>query len=397
MKTKLLLFTQHFFPDKLSTGKVLSELIFGLDDTKFDISVIAGRRLYQDKTKTILAKFEKVKGIPIYRVLKVLLPKEKAWGRLFNYIAFFILSSMQALSRRLIKDSDIIFCVSDPPIMPLVGALLKNRHNKIIYLIHDLYPDIAIKLGAVSKDNIMSKLMFQLNKFVFSKADKIIVLGRDMKTYIVNKYNVSPDKLEVLTNWSQALMLPTKDVDKNDKFRLLYTGNMGRFHDLEVAVEAAAILRDELELVFVGEGAKKEKLQNMVIEKKLDNVLFYGYLEDDQYWKALSQADALLVSLEKGLAGLAVPSKFYTYLASGKPIIGVVDYDSEVALSIEEDQFGFVVGHGDVPKLVDQISYMISYPEETKQMGINAENSFQKKYETSILVNKYENLLLNLK
>jgi glycosyltransferase involved in cell wall biosynthesis len=120
-------------------------------------------------------------------------------------------------------------------------------------------------------------------------------------------------------------------------------------------------------------------------------------LEDDQYWKALSQADALLVSLEKGLAGLAVPSKFYTYLASGKPIIGVVDYDSEVALSIEEDQFGFVVGHGDVPKLVDQISYMISYPEETKQMGINAENSFQKKYETSILVNKYENLLLNLK
>ena len=394
MKTKLLVLSQFFYPDKLSTGKVLAELILGLDEEKFDVKVISGRRLYQDKSKIVLPKYEKIKNVSIHRVLKTVMPKEKAWGRLFNYIAFFLACSGKICKTRIHEKMDVILTVSNPPIIPLIGALLKNDKNKFVYLIHDLYPDIAIKLGVVSEKNILSRVMFKVNRFVFRKADKIIVLGRDMKEYLINNYQVSENKISVITNWSKDL-----DIQKNnrkDRFKLLYTGNLGRFHDLEIAVEVAQLFKEDMELIFVGEGAKKEYLIELVKEKDIKNVEFFTYLDDEEYKKILSDADALLLSLEKGLAGLAVPSKFYTYLAAGKPVVAITDQKSEIALTINEEKCGIVVQHDKVDFFANEIEKMIRSEEYCQSMGENAYRAFKQKYEKTVVSRSFQELFCRL-
>lgn len=396
MQAKLLVLSQFFYPDELSTGKVLSDLIFALDNSLFDINVISGRRLYQDKSNTILASYEKINNVIIHRVLKMFMSKEKPWGRLFNYFSFFLMCLIKLVILRLPQRTDIIFTVSNPPIIPLLGAWFKNDKNKFVYLIHDLYPDIAIKLGVVGEKNIMSRVMFQVNRYVFKMADVVIVLGRDMKEYVVKNYNVPPEKIEVLPNWSKCLNVQRKSYPRSDKFRLLYTGNLGKFHDLELAVYAAERLPNKFELFFVGEGAKKKILQQIVTERKLANVHFIGYVEQEHYENMLAEADALLLSLEKGLSGLAVPSKFYTYMAAGKPIVAIVDNESEVALTIREETCGIIMNHDDVDGFVNKISKLIENPQYCNALGENALRAFEEKYEQSIVIKKYEELFCKL-
>ena len=397
MKEKLLVLSQFFYPDKISTGKVISELFFTLDKSKFDIKVVSGRRQYQDKSNSILPSYEVINNVVIHRVLKMLMPKEKAWGRLFNYIAFFFMCSYKLAIIKIYKDVNIIFTVSNPPILPLLGALFKSDRNNFIYLIHDLYPDIAIKLGVVTSKNVLSRVMFKINYIVFKRADKIIVLGRDMKEYLMRNYNVPGEKISIITNWSEKLTLENFQFTSiRDKFKLVYTGNLGRFHDLEIAIEVAQILSEDMELIFVGEGAKKESLVKMVNDRNIKNVKFLSYLDDEEYKAMLTSADGLLLSLEEGLAGLAVPSKFYTYLAAGKPVVAITDQKSEVALVINEEKCGIVVKHGDVDYFVQEIKKMMKSKEYCEAMGVNAYCSFIRKYEKSVVIHQFQDLFCSL-
>jgi len=393
-KKSISIISQHFYPDKLSGGKLIGELAFGLNKKGFDVSVVAGRRLYQDHMGTVLPKFEEINGISIYRVFNMLLDKGRIWGRLFNYMGFFVLAAIKVLTKRKIVNCDIIFCVSDPPILPLLGALLKNKHNKFVYLLYDLFPDIAVQIGAISSKSIMARLMRRLNNYVFNRADNIIVVGRDMQFYLEDTYGVNPSKINVITNWSQNLHIPQRELElSNTVFRLVYTGNMGRFHDFDTAIEAAQKLEGKIELIFVGEGEQKEHLILRVSELGLKNVTFYGYLEESEYMKVLGNADGFLVTLEKGLAGLAVPSKFYTYLAAGKPIIAVVDQHSEVALTINEENIGIVIQHNDADSFIKALLTMIGNPDLVKQMGANAQKAFDTKYEYSVVMSQYETIM----
>ena len=386
MKKKILVLSQFFYPDRSGTGKILAELFLSLPKEEFEIDVVSGRRIYNEKVKTVLSKYEQINNINIYRVFKYFMPKEKCWGRLFNYIGFFLFTGVKVFSSKLYKEKNIIFSVSNPPIMPLLGAILKAKNNKFIYLIHDLYPDVAVKLGFTKEKSLMARIMYNINKFVFKRADKILVLGRDMKYYIMKKYNISDTKIEVFTNWATKTF-ETDEEPKNNKFKLIYTGNIGNAHNLDIAIKAAKKMSDEIELIFVGEGSRKASLQKIASGAR--NIRFLSYLNDKEYEQILKSADALLLSLEIGLAGLVIPSKLYTYLSAGKPIIAICENDSEIAFVINEETCGIIMPHLDLECFIKKLSYLIQNKKECLIMGNNARIAFVSKYERSILLNKY--------
>lgn len=383
----ILLLSQFFYPDKTGTGKILAELIFSLDQNKFNTDVLASRQMYGDKTNLVLPKYEKINNTVIYRVFKNFKSKDNLFGRLFNYVSFFFLAVVKLYQLSLAKNKDIIISVSNPPIMPLLAVWLKSDKNKVVYILHDLYPDIAIKMGVIKENSLIAKFMYKINNYVFLRVDKVIVLGRDMKKYLINQYNLPTEKIEVISNWSTKKDVQIAEKNRNDKFRIIYSGNIGRFHDLTMAVEAVKDLND-VELIFIGEGAQKDRL--MQLSKDRMNIKFYPFLDDNEYNSILQSADALLVSLEKNLSGMAVPSKFYTYMSIGRPIICISDIKTEMAMVIQENNCGFVVEHGEVDKFKKNLCQLIVTEETRKIWGANALKVFKKHYEKSIIMKKYE-------
>ena len=385
----MLLFTQFFLPDKTGTGKVLGEL-FSYLALSNDIDVLSSRQLYNDKSDSVLIRQEVINGIKIKRVFSKFADKNRPIGRIYNYLAFFTLAILETIFNKLTDKKDILVSVSNPPIMPLLPAILKSDKQKFIYILHDLYPDLPIKMGITSKNSSMSKFMFAVNNFIFKKADKVVVLGRDMQKYLCENYHVPITKINIITNWSEKKCLD--DVDYiGDRFKVIYSGNMGRFHNLEMLVKLAE-RHYFIDLEFIGEGAQKEALINMVSDLNLKNVVFTDFLDEDKYISKMSTANAFAVSLEKNLTGLAVPSKFYTYLSMGRPIICIAEPECEMAIVIKESMCGIIAKHDDIDSLCNQVEELHRKPQIQVNMGESSKNIFHRFYEKDIVMKQFEKL-----
>ena len=247
-------------------------------------------------------------------------------------------------------------------------------------------------MGATRPNSLMAKVILAVNNFVFLKADKIIVLGRDMKQYLIDNYLVNADKIVVLTNWAEKVNCPS--CSPGNEFQLIYSGNMGKFHSLEMLLDLAVSMVD-INICFIGAGAQRDSLQAKAEKLALTNVGFSPFLEQEQYLRKMQQASAFVVSLEKNLTGLAVPSKFYTYLSLGKPIICISEPESEMAQIVIEADCGFVVAHGDLAALERAIEKLLDKKVQL-QMAENAKKVFVEKYEKTLVVAQYEKLLESL-
>jgi len=362
---------------------------------KFEVCVVSSRQEYGATTRKLLTPFEQRENINIFRCGKYYASKDKTFGRIYNYLAVFFTVAFTCLRKRLYLDKEIVVSVSNPPIMPLLGALLKSEKRKFVYIIHDLYPDIAIAMNVISKKHPFSRVMFFVNQFVFKRVDKVVVLGRDMKTHLMKTYHVPADRITIISNWANkdyCRHVTQMDASRR-RFRLLYTGNLGRFHSLGIAIHAMRHL-PEAEVVFVGEGAAKESLIEM--SQNMENVKFYPFLMPKEYEAMLCSANVLFVSLEKSLCGLAVPSKFYTYLSAGKPILCVADKKSEISMEISNLQCGFVIEHDDEVEFIDSIKKLMMDRTMCERMGERAHAAYKEKYRLDRITLRYQQLFENL-
>ena len=389
---RILLLSQFFFPDRTGTGRVMGELFSSLSENGFSVDVIASRQEYGDVSGRVLPAFETYGDVRVFRCFRWFRSKENAFGRVFNYVMVVLCSLWTAIHHGLTGKKDIIVSVSNPPLMPFLGLLLRRKGQRFIYILHDLYPDIAIAMHVVGEKHLFSRVMFAVNRYVFRHADKVVVLGRDMEKYLMTAYHVPETHLAVIENWaSDGVVFRRKE--QEGRFKILYTGNMGRFHNLELAVEALREL-PEATLVFVGEGASKAGLMEQA--REMENVEFRSFLPEAEYQEALAEADAFLVSLEEDLSGLAVPSKFYTYLAAGRPVLAISDPMTEMAMTIRENRLGFVLPHGDVGAFCAAVDFLQAHPQEACEMGERARKLYLEKYRKETIVRKYAELFMNM-
>lgn len=406
-KRDLLLLCQYFYPDAVSTGRLPTELAEDLVKHGMSVDVLCGYPSYitfgDDARK--VPKEEKYKGISIKRLKYPNFKKNSKFGRLLNYFSFSFLVLGNIFSFKKYKK---VLLISNPPMLPYFGYVSKKLFkNKFVYLIYDLYPDIAVALGAVGKSSIMVKVMNHINKKVFETADSIIVLGEDMKKYLEeNKELKNNNTIRVIPNWVDKEKIKIKDkvnkfsVDESldNKFVVLYSGNIGLFQDLEMLIEVANKLRiyDDIVFVFVGNGGKKWKLIDMASEYKLSNVKFYDFQPDEIYEEVLASADCLVVTLERCAEGLGVPSKTYTYLAAGRPLVGIMSDKTDIGLMIENEDIGYRVDQTDIEKLYEGILFLYNNICMREEMGQKARILFEKQFERGVITKKYYNIFKNL-
>ncbi|MCL6557370.1 MAG: glycosyltransferase family 4 protein [Firmicutes bacterium] len=376
---KLLLVTEYFWPDRASTGYLLSGLMACLKKHygHWIIDALTSRRLYRGSSNKVLPKAEIWQGIRIKRLPSFRSGRDSMLRRAFSDLFF----SIQAAIHVITSDHDIIILVTNPPLMPLLVTLLSGiRRRRILYIIHDLYPDVPIALGLWSKNNIFVRFIAKLQRFALQKAQRVIVLGRCMQEYLVNVYRIKPEKIEVIPNWatfsveeqppsySERLKLGTT-------FNVVYSGNLGQFQDFHTILEGAELLRSKpfVRFFIIGDGARTSWLHSEVSRRGLSNITFHPFLDDIEFRQMLLEKTHLgLVTLEPNLEGLGVPSKTYNLLAMGVPLLAILGPHSEIAKIIIEHQLGYRVDHGDAESLVRCILDAYNNSEKWAEMSRRA-------------------------
>lgn len=395
--------TQYFYPDVASTGQLLSELAFGLAEKGLDVSAITAFPSYSYKIEA--AKKENYRNVNILRLWTTKLNKNTKAGQLFNSITFFL----NVFFHLLFSSSNApLLIVSNPPFLPIVGYIIKKLKNtEYIYLVHDVYPEKAYKLKYTSEKSIFIKIWKYFDRKVLMNSKAIIVLSDAMKRVMaqkLEKYNLSgEDKISVVHNWADEKFIKpvskseNKFIEANNlqgKFVVQYSGNIGASYELEIIVETANMIKDDdIVFLFIGDGVKKKILEQLVEKYKLTNVRFLPYQLKKDLPYSLTAPSITIVTYESYLEGLLMPSKLYTNLASGVPIIALCKNDSEVAGIINTAECGFVVDSESKEKFFESIMCLKNNTELQKKYGENARKHFEKNFTLSIAVSKYYEII----
>ena len=362
----ILFFNRSFYPDIEATGQFLTELCEDLTGFGHKITVIAGRSYHtNEKDKRFFIKKEEYKSIQIIRAHGTTFPKRLLLLRFINLGTYFLSAFFGGFLVR--QKPDVVIAQTDPPILGLLGLFFSWWYRaKFIYACKDIYPEIGIVTGKL-KNPFLNFLLDKINLLSFSQADKITCLGEDMKKRIVEK-SIDDNKIVVIHDWADTTKLYPVPLAENPfikkhnlegKFVVMYSGNLGVTQDLERVIEVAKHLkeRNDLKFLFIGEGVNKSALQDKAKKYNLQNVEFLPYQKHNELIYSLNAASLHLVTMQKGLAGLIVPSKVYGIMACGKPFIACVDKDSEVYDITNKFNCGVSVEPEDINSMVINIKW----------------------------------------
>lgn len=403
-KKKILVLAHYFYPDVASTGQLLTELCESLTN-KFDVTVISTVPSYTGKIdeeyKNERFYFEKYKNIKLIRIKVSEFDKSSKKSRIKNILDYFF-NAIKAL--KLCGDIDIVYTISQPPILGgILGTIAKRKKKaKLIYNIQDFNPEqvMAVKY---SKNKLILKILMFLDKRSCKKSDLIITVGRDMQNTLEKRFNYkNVPKNVVINNWiDENEVYPVSKDDKKilkfkkkynleNKFVIMYSGNIGLYYDLENIVKIMAEFKSEdIAFVFVGEGALKSKLQNYVKEEKLTNFYFIPYQDKSQLIYSLNAADVHLVTNAKGIKGVSVPSKIYGIMATNIPCLGILEKDSEAWKIICESKCGLLCETGNYDQIKSELSKIISEKEAYLKEHLTGRKYLEKNLSKEHSINMY--------
>lgn len=255
-----------------------------------------------------------------------------------------------------------IFAVSNPPFVTHLGMYLSN---KIRILIYDIYPDAITELGLAGEISPIIRLWKWLNKKAYAKAERIYTLTEGMKV-VLSSY-VESAKIDVIPIWSDNEFL--KPIPKKlnrfaiehglqEKFVVLYSGNIGLNNQLEFILNVAEKLQyhDDIVFLIIGNGEKRLTLEKQKAKLHLNNVHFMNWQEPEDLPYSLSLGDISIVSLDARATRLAIPSKLYNYLSVGSSLLCIAPEDSELSKIVNKYKAGACFE----ARMVDEIALYIS-------------------------------------
>jgi colanic acid biosynthesis glycosyl transferase WcaI len=396
---RILVLNQYFHPDRSATSQLLTELCEDLA-RHHEVWVVTGRPSYNPSEATPsrgLVSRERHGDVRVARVWSTSFPRADMAGRLTNYGTYLLSSIAGAFS---VADPDVVVALTDPPPVGLIGVVTAAaRRRPFVLVTKDIFPDVAIRVGKLSNPAVIRTLR-AMSRLLFRRADRVVSIGRDMDRRLV-ELGVPLEKIETIHDWSNgSLVRPLdgpstvrKEHGWEDRFVVMHSGNVGLSQSLETLVDAAALLRDQEDIVIaiVGDGAAKAGLQRRARERKLSNVAFLPYQPKASLSQSLGAADIHYVGLKRGLVGFIVPSKVYGIMAAGKPYVAAVEPGSEPALVVEEHGCGFVVEPDDPEALARAIVEAREAPLE--ELGRRGREAFKRLYDRPIATGAYRRLL----
>ncbi len=334
---RILLFNEYYPPDTSATAKMAAQVAEALA-RRHQVTVLAGRPSY-DPTEFYPYAFlrrDTLNNVTVERIGSTAYPRHRMNRRVSNYLSYLALAVPRALAIR----PDVVLAMTDPPVAGIAGAFIARRVGRpFVYNIRDLYPEMAIG-GDIVRPGKWIERWEKMHRRALKQAARVIVLGNDMRHRILAK-GVAPERVVVVRDGAS---FPVSMPDVNDSatrkiieeircgfsFVVLHAGNLGFYGAWGALLKAAEILRDEnIGFVFVGGGANRASLEASAAS--LPNVRFLPFRPTEQVPYVMLAGDLHVVTVRRGLEGVVVPSKLYSILAAGRPVLAVAAAESDAA------------------------------------------------------------------
>lgn len=401
-RPRVLFLNRSYWPDAEATGQLLTELCEDLA-AEFDVTVVAGQP-NQNPAGLAFRRWgeQKRHGVSIRRVWNSRFPKRFLVGRILNLVSYLAAAWIAALRG---PRPDIVVVETDPPLLCLLGAFLRWwRGAKLVIYLQDIYPDIAVALGKLP-DSLPTRGLRRIMYATYRRADRVVVLSRDMERLLIGS-KVPSRKISRIPNWTDTdAVIPQaennpfrRDHGLEHRFVVMYSGNMGLCQRLDEVLQAASLLRhrDEIQFVFIGDGASRRRLEDFVACENLGNVRFLPYQAKEHLSESLSAANVHLVPLDPRVSSCLMPSKLYGILASGTPLIAIAPEKCELSELARRCRIGLVVPPGDSQALATAILWSVDHPERLEEMGIAARKLAEERFDRQKVTRRFSHMLLRV-
>ena len=307
--------------------------------------------------------------------------KRSLLTRSFSWVLFYLRTLPELIIKK--KKFDL-FLVSNPPLNPIVGYVFNKLFKIDYYLwIFDIYPDIIVRSGIVSKKNPLVRLWTYLNVKSLNKAKHIFTISDSMLREVQKYLKDDFVDISVVHNWADSDFIKPiiktenifiKNNSLEEKFIVMYSGNLGKTHDLNTILETANLLREYAGIAFIiiGEGDQKNDIVERSKKMQLNNVMHFSFQEPEMFLHSIACADIGFVTLGEGFELYSVPSKTYYLLASATPIIAIANMESELSQIIVNYECGFRYNSGEAKAIASKILELYSTDGDLQILKNNA-------------------------
>ena len=397
---KVTFFTQVYHPDIATTALLMKDLAEDLAAAGIATEVVCAQPCYLVRRRA--PAHETINGVNVRRVATFRFNKNHMLGRALNAASCVMAMLVEALRT---QPEVLLVFNTNPAFLAWVGYICGLlRGHRYVVLVHDLWPELPANMGLVKMGGFLYRLMDQLSRKIFKSASTVVVISERMKNRVRSKCRGTTVPIHVLPNWADSRRVYPVPPAANDMLRkiglkgrkvVMYSGNLGRYQPLEPILEAAELLRHRRDIVFllVGDGGKKARLQTMVRQRRLTNVLFLPFQPVHRLAQSLSMADISLLGIYPANEGVVMPSKLYGLLAVGKPIICLSDARSEVMQLLAKYGAGLHCPIDAPQVLANHILHLIDQPERAARLGAHGRALFNDRYERCKITDQWCALL----
>lgn len=410
---RIALLSLVFAPDSVSTSVLMTELALDLRGLGHDIVVLSttphynedhAARLKQPLTRRWggLLYESSYDGIPVYHA-SVPVRANRVGARLLDYARFHAISSLAGTL--LAGDYDVVLAPSPPLTVGLCAWVLgRFRHVPFIYNVQEIYPDVAVTLGLL-KNRPTIRTLEALERFIYRRARVITVISEWFRRRLIIK-GVPADKVRVIHNFVDTEFMQPRPRQNdfssahglNDKFVVLYAGNIGLTQGFETILSAADRLRriPDLRVVIVGDGTRRSWIEKQLARDPYPNMVLLPYQPRSAVPDIYASSDLCLVPLKRGTAQETFPSKVYTIMAAARPVVVSADPDSELAWVVEHAECGWAIPPDDDSALAHSISQAYAVREKLPSMGTNGRAYVVAHHSRQVVTRQYDELIREL-
>lgn len=410
---RIALLTLVFAPDGVSTSVLMTELAGELQSLGHDVTVFtttphynldAEARSRQPLTRRWggLLYQSDCQGIAVYHA-SIPVKGSRVGARLLDYARFHAISTAAGLA---IGDGYDVILVPSPPLTIGLSAWLLGLARRVpfIYNVQEIYPDVAVSLGVLTNPRTI-RAMEALERFIYRRARVVTVISEWFRRRLLDK-GVPADKLRVIPNFVDTdFMQPGPRHNDfsaahglDDKFVVLYAGNIGLTQGFETILAAAQRLRDlsDLQFVIIGDGTRRGWLEAELAHNPLPNVVLLPYQPRSVVPQIYASSDLCLVPLKRGTAQETFPSKIYTIMAAGRPVIASADPDSELSWVVEQAGCGWAAPPDDPQALAIVIEQAYRTREHLPAMGGQGRDYVMTHHSRQTIARQYDTLIREL-
>jgi colanic acid biosynthesis glycosyl transferase WcaI len=395
------LVTQWFPPEQAPIGYMIKELAETMAKDGHLVTVITGfpnhptGSVFKGYQKKWLLH-ERVGNVDVIRVWLSTSTNRSRFNRILTFLTFTFTSAFALLIK---TKPDLIFAIFQPLSVGITLPMLARiKRAKLVLNIQDLHPDVPIELGIIKNRLIIAVMKF-IESYGYRHASALAVISESFKKHCVHR-GAKAANVCVIPNWIDLYEI--QPWSRNNSFReylglsedhfvILYAGTIGLVSGAGVLLDAASSLRNRgnIRIVFIGDGPLVPDLKKQAEELGLNNVIFAPFQQREILSQVQAISDISVVSLGLGKGRTSVPSKVLGYMASARPILAVVDADSETANTVQRANAGWIIEPGNSEKIVELIRSMEGSIPLLEELGKNGRIFLEKNYARTLITKKY--------